>query len=195
MIRTTYPDRICYRPGSPDRRSTPHVLLGNSDGVDLDSLARSVSSGRGVRLRSIAHSTRGRILSGRLSTFSGHFISEILCADILHPDVSRAPTFYIRISHIRMGKEDVSASSVINFVNYSLNQRAPAGHESVETPIGNESNGAVAGESANFIVILFQGTCGFHHKFVNTSCVCQSGYEIVEEGLLNLKHLITRSWK
>ena len=29
--------------------------------------------------------------------------------------------------------------SVINFVDYSLNQRAPAGHESVETPIGNES--------------------------------------------------------
>ena len=28
------------------------------------------------------------------------------------------------------------------------NQRAPAGHESVETPIGNESNGAVAGDGA-----------------------------------------------
>ncbi|RVW30108.1 hypothetical protein CK203_104520 [Vitis vinifera] len=85
---------------------------------------------------------------------------------------------------------------VINFVDYSLNQRAPAGHESVETPIGNESNGVVAGEGANFIVILFQCTCGFHHKSVtvDTSCVCQSGYEIVEEGLLNLKHLITKSW-
>ena len=80
-------------------------------------------------------------------------------------------------------------------------------------------------------MILFQCTCGFHHKFgefsvilltllvvsftrlyssiafnlvtvkrtllgsFDTSCVCQSGYEIVEEGLLNLKHLITRSWK
>ena len=94
-------------------------------------------------------------------------------------------------------------------------------------------------------MILFQYTCGYHHKFgevslilltllvvsftrlyssivfnlvlvnrtlfgsfvfvflcfcfsffvtVDTSCVCQSGYEIVEEGLLNLKHLITRSW-
>ncbi|RVW74551.1 Retrovirus-related Pol polyprotein from transposon opus [Vitis vinifera] len=42
--------------------------------------------------------------------------------------------------------------------------------------LGNESNGAVAGE-------------------VDTSYVCQSGYEIVEEDLLNLKHLITRSWK
>ena len=47
-----------------------------------------------------------------------------------------------------------------------LNQGTPAGHESTKTPIGNhESNGAVAGEGANFIVILFQRTCGFHHKF------------------------------
>ncbi|RVW77475.1 hypothetical protein CK203_053434 [Vitis vinifera] len=29
---------------------------------------------------------------------------------------------------------------------------------------------------------------------VDTSCVCQIGYEIVEEGLLNVKHLITRNW-
>nr|CAN74127.1 hypothetical protein VITISV_023225 [Vitis vinifera] len=36
---------------------------------------------------------------------------------------------------------------VINFVDYSLNQGAPARHESAETPIGHESNGAVAGES------------------------------------------------
>ncbi|RVX21440.1 Retrovirus-related Pol polyprotein from transposon TNT 1-94 [Vitis vinifera] len=34
---------------------------------------------------------------------------------------------------------------VINFVDYSLNQGAPAGHESAETPIGHELNGAVAG--------------------------------------------------
>nr|CAN74348.1 hypothetical protein VITISV_025827 [Vitis vinifera] len=40
---------------------------------------------------------------------------------------------------------------VINFVDYSLNQRAPAGHESAETPIRNESNGTAAGEGANFI--------------------------------------------
>ncbi|KAL6326187.1 hypothetical protein AAG906_001582 [Vitis piasezkii] len=37
---------------------------------------------------------------------------------------------------------------VINFVDYSLNQGAPAGHESAETPIGHESNGAVAGDGA-----------------------------------------------
>ncbi|RVW89430.1 hypothetical protein CK203_046834 [Vitis vinifera] len=65
-------------------------------------------------------------------------------------------------------------SKVINFVDYSLNQGAPAGHESAETPIGHESNGAVAGEG------------------IDTSCVCQSGYETVEEGLLSVIHLITR---
>ncbi|RVW23221.1 hypothetical protein CK203_100442 [Vitis vinifera] len=52
--------------------------------------------------------------------------------------------------------EPLQVASVINFVDYSLNQRAPAGHESAETPIGNESNGAVAGEGANFILILFR---------------------------------------
>ncbi|RVW71913.1 hypothetical protein CK203_058398 [Vitis vinifera] len=45
---------------------------------------------------------------------------------------------------------------VINFVDYSLNQGAPAGHESAETPIGHESNGAVAGEGVKFIVIHFR---------------------------------------
>ncbi|KAL6348623.1 hypothetical protein AAG906_016147 [Vitis piasezkii] len=34
---------------------------------------------------------------------------------------------------------------VINFVDYSLNQGAPAGHESAETPIGHESNGTTRG--------------------------------------------------
>ena len=51
------------------------------------------------------------------------------------------------------------------------NQGTPAGHESVETPIGNESNGAVAREGANFILILFQGICGFHHKFGEFSLI------------------------
>ena len=106
--------------------------------------------------------------------------------------------------------------------------------------LGTRSNGAVAGEGANFTVILFLSTCNFHHKFsyfsfilltllivsftcsysnisfylvlvnlslfvvlfpfvfvfvtVDTSCVCQIGYEIVEEGLLSVKHLITRNW-
>nr|CAN61433.1 hypothetical protein VITISV_010534 [Vitis vinifera] len=34
------------------------------------------------------------------------------------------------------------------FVDYSLNQGAPAGHKSAETPIGHESNGAVAEEDS-----------------------------------------------
>ncbi|KAL6322947.1 hypothetical protein AAG906_022785 [Vitis piasezkii] len=37
--------------------------------------------------------------------------------------------------------EPLQGASVINFVDYSLNQGAPAGHESAETPIGHESNG------------------------------------------------------
>ena len=44
-------------------------------------------------------------------------------------------------------------------------------------------------------VFVFLYFCFFLFVTVDTSCVCQSGYEIVEEGLLNLKHLITRSWK
>nr|CAN73368.1 hypothetical protein VITISV_032597 [Vitis vinifera] len=97
-----------------------HVLLGNPDGVAPDRDARSVSSGgevptpctrRWSLLRSITHSTQGRILSGRLSTFSGYFISGIPCADISYLEFCVA-TFYIRISHSRMGEEDVSTSPV-----------------------------------------------------------------------------------
>ena len=44
-------------------------------------------------------------------------------------------------------------------------------------------------------VFVFLCFCFSFFVLVDTSCVCQSGYEIVEEGLLNLKHLITRSWK
>ena len=44
----------------------------------------------------------------------------------------------------------------------------------------------------SLFVVLFS----FVFVFVtdDTSCVCQIGYEIVEEGLWNLKHLITRNW-
>nr|CAN80724.1 hypothetical protein VITISV_032186 [Vitis vinifera] len=35
---------------------------------------------------------------------------------------------------------DLLAMTVINFVDYSLNQGTPAGHESAETPIGNHTN-------------------------------------------------------
>nr|CAN62147.1 hypothetical protein VITISV_000925 [Vitis vinifera] len=65
-IRTTYSDSIYYRSdGVASDSIAPPFRLGN-----LDSLARSVSSGRGVPtpctcrrspLRSIAQSTRGRI--------------------------------------------------------------------------------------------------------------------------------------
>ena len=128
MIQTTYSDRICYRPGvmftsavcfslrESGQGSVPHVLLGNPDGVDPDSLARSVSSRRVVPtpctrgrspLRSIAHSTRGRILSGRLSTFYGYFTSGIPSADV-------SPSLDISHSDGRGGRFNFSGQTYPN---------------------------------------------------------------------------------
>ncbi|RVW86589.1 hypothetical protein CK203_045674 [Vitis vinifera] len=56
---------------------------------------------------------------------------------------------------------------VINFVDYSLNQGAPAGHKSAETPIGHESNGAVAGDrTSNQMVPLPMPLLGTNHKAI-----------------------------
>ena len=60
-----------------------------------------------LRRATLAHSTRGRILSGRRSTFSGYLTSKILSADVPpSPDISHPkfcrPTFHLlRISHIQ----------------------------------------------------------------------------------------------
>nr|CAN74001.1 hypothetical protein VITISV_040582 [Vitis vinifera] len=57
-------------------------------------------------------------------------------------------SFQLRIAH-RLKHwilDFLSFEMVINFVDYSLNQGAPAGHESAETPIGHESNGVVVGD-------------------------------------------------
>nr|CAN71265.1 hypothetical protein VITISV_014450 [Vitis vinifera] len=57
--------------------------------------------------RGIAHSTRGGILSGRLSTFSGYLTSGIPSAIISpSPDISQPD----EISYSRMGDEDFSTS-------------------------------------------------------------------------------------
>ncbi|RVW26117.1 hypothetical protein CK203_115844 [Vitis vinifera] len=108
-----------------------------------------------------------------------------------------------RIFHIRRltpdGRGGVSTcpiKHVINFVDYSLNQRAPAGHESAETPIGNESNGVIAGEGANFIVILFHCTCGFITSLINegphasTSYECTIMYSAPTEQLVIRLHIV-----
>ncbi|RVW91214.1 hypothetical protein CK203_031791 [Vitis vinifera] len=51
--------------------------------------------------------------------------------------------------------EPLQDASVINFVDYPLNQGALAGHESAETPIGHESNGVVVGDrTSNQMVSL-----------------------------------------
>ena len=120
MIRTTHPDRICYRPGVMftsvvcfslrefGQGSAPHVLLGNPDGVDPESLARSrVIRERGpytlhtqtvpFAQHSSFHPRKNsiwpafhllRIFHIRNSVCR-HFTSRCeSCADILHPDIS-----------------------------------------------------------------------------------------------------------
>ena len=112
MIRTTYPDKICYRPGCDvheclvllpegvrigERATCP---LGNPDEVSPDSDACSVSSGGGVptpctcRLSPLRHS-------------SFH-----LGRNFILPAFHLLWIFHIRISHIRMGEEGVSTSPV-----------------------------------------------------------------------------------
>nr|CAN71848.1 hypothetical protein VITISV_006690 [Vitis vinifera] len=63
----------------------------------------------------------------------------------------------------RLGFSSLGAK-VINFVDYSLNQGAPTGHKSAETPIGHESNGVVAGDrTPNQMVPLPLPLLGTNH--------------------------------
>nr|CAN67211.1 hypothetical protein VITISV_020498 [Vitis vinifera] len=115
----------------------------------------------------IDHSTRVGIPSGcrhyiRLPPLSTPDVShsEFCCrlhsTRMYHIRNSTAPPFHPDVSHPeflrRMGEKSVSTSPVINFVDYSRNQGAPAGHESTETPSGHESNGVVAGNESNGVV-------------------------------------------
>ena len=52
-----------------------------------------------------------------------------------------------------------------------MNDPRAIGHKSADTPTGHEPNGAVAGEGANFILILLHDTFGFHHKFGEFSLI------------------------
>ncbi|RVW14735.1 hypothetical protein CK203_092643 [Vitis vinifera] len=67
---------------------------------------------------------------------------------------------------------------VINFVDYSLNQGAPARHESADTPTGHESNGVVAGDGATL------------------HCACHIEYEIAEEAMNFMSYVaeVSRGW-
>nr|CAN81164.1 hypothetical protein VITISV_030719 [Vitis vinifera] len=104
MIRTTHPDRICYRPGSLDRGA--HHM--SSWGIRMELLR--------IATRGIAHSTRVRILSDRSSTFSGYLTTgwERRTFQLPRSDMSGCSDriFHIRISHSRMREEDVSTSPV-----------------------------------------------------------------------------------
>ncbi|RVW13024.1 Pro-Pol polyprotein [Vitis vinifera] len=77
--------------------------------------------------------------------------------------------------------------TVINFVDYSLNQGASAGHESAETPIGHESNGAVAGDESNGAVAGDGATL---------HCACHIEYEIAEEAMNFMSYVaeVSRGW-
>ncbi|RVW64753.1 hypothetical protein CK203_065847 [Vitis vinifera] len=66
-------------------------------------------------------------------------------------------------------------SVVTNFVDYFLNQGAPAGHQSAETPIGNES---LSDPEAKYVLVeLHEGVCGNHPGGRTLSyCAYTQGY-------------------
>ena len=138
MIRTTYPDRICYHPKCDVhecRIAWRHI---SSWGIRMEwsRIAWRRMSSWGIRMelsrmgpytlytQTVPLAQHSSFHTGKNSirlTFHLIWISHIRmgkedvpCTDILHPDVSRAPTFYIRISHSRMGEEDVLNSSNIH---------------------------------------------------------------------------------
>nr|CAN77467.1 hypothetical protein VITISV_006781 [Vitis vinifera] len=88
---------------------------------------------------------------------------------------------------------------VINFVDYSLNQGAPAGHESAETPIGHESNGAVAGDrTPNQMVPLplpLLGTNQQSLKYLAQYHSSRGGKLLETPGAIYTKPLVGRVWK
>nr|CAN68903.1 hypothetical protein VITISV_025821 [Vitis vinifera] len=105
--------------------------------------------------------------------------------------------------------EPLQDASVINFVDYSLNQGAPAGHESAETPIGHESNGAVAGDrTPNQMVPLplpllgtnqmapLPGMVPLYSDITFLDCACHIEYEIAEEAMNFLSYVaeFSRGW-
>nr|CAN75108.1 hypothetical protein VITISV_010026 [Vitis vinifera] len=98
---------------------------------------------------------------------------------------------------------------VINFVDYSLNQGAPAGHESAETPIGHESNGAVAGDrTLNQMVPLpllllgtnqmapLPGMVPLYNDITFSDCACHIEYKIAKEAMNFMSYVaeVSRGW-
>ncbi|RVW77704.1 hypothetical protein CK203_053419 [Vitis vinifera] len=114
MIRTTYPDRICYRPRCnvnecrvllPEGvRIGEHAacLLGNLNGVALDSDACSVSSGRSPYT---LHTQTAPLCDARHSSFhpgKNSIWPTLHLLRISHIQNSIRPTFHLlRISHIQ----------------------------------------------------------------------------------------------
>ncbi|RVW73725.1 hypothetical protein CK203_054958 [Vitis vinifera] len=75
-------------------------------------------------------------------------IPDLLMAKDFKASVLHVSKLSIAFPWIPKNSPQSRIALVINSVDHSLSQGAPAGHESAETPIGNESNGAVAGEDS-----------------------------------------------
>ncbi|RVW58659.1 hypothetical protein CK203_102750 [Vitis vinifera] len=130
-------------------------------------------------------------------TFSKDFSSEDESLGFLSLGVRKAGIFW-NCQHL-----------VINFVDYSLNQGAPVGHESAETPIGHESNGAVAGDrTPNQMVPLplpllgmnqmapLPGMVPLYNDITFSDCACHIEYEIAEEAMNFMSYVaeVLREW-
>ena len=103
MIRITYLDRICHRSGVIFHEC--YVLQLGGIWMELIRIALRTPCHPGERSLHLAHAD-GPPCGIAQSTRGG-----IPCTDISHPEF-RAPTFYIRISHSRMGEEDISTSPI-----------------------------------------------------------------------------------
>ena len=95
-VRTTYPDRICYRPSVMFTSAVCFSLSESGQG------SPHMSSG-GIRMELIRIDWRRRYL-----TPGWEIWMELLWI------AWRAPTFYIRISHSQMGEEDVPCTDILH---------------------------------------------------------------------------------
>ncbi|RVW58426.1 hypothetical protein CK203_109019 [Vitis vinifera] len=78
----------------------------------------------------------------------------------------------------------LQVASVINFVDYSLNQGAPTGHESANTPMGMNQMAPLPGMVPLYSDITF------------SDCACHIEYEIAEEAMNFMSYVaeVSRGW-
>nr|CAN68557.1 hypothetical protein VITISV_024037 [Vitis vinifera] len=96
MIRTTYPDRICYHPECDVHECRIAWRRMSSWGIQMELSRMGPYT---LYMQTVPLAQHSSVHPGRNSV-RRHFISRISCADILHPNVSCAPTFlHPDISH------------------------------------------------------------------------------------------------